>query len=382
MSPSYVLKFRLGDSKDAAILIHVTPKGNADLDLDLLGTDGDAAFRGKGEVPGGVRFVNAANASKVRARSLDKLRAKNYDGSTEEWTSIIRYGLVSRQSDIDQAVRDNLEVSCDITGKDPKAALSLTFRTRVQDITQRLGSIELQQTADTDDVDLFGWAMQLADRRDELEAEASKQQTKAGAEAETIQALQDQLRQLTTAKADHEEELVSKFAYLLNEKKHQLRKIQRVLETAQVDPSKLKDLEQSTASGSKRGQKRSARQTIEADESDESDAFDDMDVDKPARAQVTDDDEDGGQQTTDTEETEDENDNLDQPVTSQTEAESADPAKQNARGKAPQHMPAPRELPFSKKGSAPSNEPPKASTPEIQASKDDDEETASEDDEL
>lgn len=50
MAPSYVLRFMLGAPKDAAILIHVTPKESNDLDLDLVGTDGDAAFRGKGEV--------------------------------------------------------------------------------------------------------------------------------------------------------------------------------------------------------------------------------------------------------------------------------------------------------------------------------------------
>ena len=49
MAPTYVLKFQLADNSDAAILAHATPKGGNNLDLDLLATDGDAAFRGKGE---------------------------------------------------------------------------------------------------------------------------------------------------------------------------------------------------------------------------------------------------------------------------------------------------------------------------------------------
>lgn len=57
MVSSYVLRFDLADSPDAAILIHATPKGGNKLDLDLLATDGDAAFRGKGESCSGVCLI-------------------------------------------------------------------------------------------------------------------------------------------------------------------------------------------------------------------------------------------------------------------------------------------------------------------------------------
>lgn len=327
--------------------------------------------------------MSAANVWKVRARTLDKLRAKNYDGSTEEWTSILKYGLVSKQSDIDQALKDNLEISCSTSGKDPKSTLSIAFRTRVQDITQRLGSIELPQTTDTDDVDLFGWVTQLADKRDQLESEAARQETKAGAEAETIVALQKQLDELIKAKTSHEEELVSKFAQLLNEKKHQLRKLHRVLETARVDPKKLKELEQSASTGTKRGKKRSARQTPQADESEDSEGFDNMDLDKPG-AQVSDDEDGRAQQTTDSNdaETDGEEDNSDQPVMSQTEAGSNGPSKSPPKGKAPAHMPTARELPFGKQGKQTEKVKKKMPSPKAKAPTDEDEETASEDDEL
>lgn len=327
----------------------------------------------------------------MRARSLDKLRAKNYDGSTEEWLSILEYSLVSRQSAIDTAVKDNLDISCLISGKDPKAILTLSFRTRVQDITQRLGAIELQQTEDTDDVDLFGWATQLAHSRDQLKDEAAQQGKKAGAEAQTIVALQKQLDELTKAKSEHEEELVSKFAQLLNEKKHQLRRLHRVLETAQVDPAKVKEAEAeaqaSISPGAKRGKKRSARQSSEANESDESEGFDDMDMDKPTGAARSDDDEDDeerAQQTSDSDETatEDEGDDLDKPVMSQTEAGSDGPPKTRSKGKASQSMPAPRELPFTSRGKQGHKGEDKAPSPQLQASINDDEETASEEDEL
>ena len=61
MASSYVLKFPVADASGAAILLHVVPKGGNGLDLDLLATDGDAAFRGKGEIPGGEKLMYAAN---------------------------------------------------------------------------------------------------------------------------------------------------------------------------------------------------------------------------------------------------------------------------------------------------------------------------------
>lgn len=326
----------------------------------------------------------------MRARSLDKLRAKNYDGPTEEWLSILEYSLVSRQAAIDTAVKDNLDVSCLISGKDPKAVLTISFRTRVQDITQRLGAIELPQTQDTDDVDLFGWATQLASSRDQLKDEAAQQGKKAGAEAQTIVTLQKQLDEVTKAKSVHEQELVSKFAQLLNEKKHQLRRLHRILETAQVDPAKVKEAEAeaeaSISPGAKRGKKRSARQASEANESDESEGFDEMDMDRPAGAARSDDEdeEERAQQTSDSDDaaTEDEEHDLDQPVMSQTEVGSDGPPTTRAKDKASQSMPAPRELPFTSRGKQGHKGKGKVPSPEPQAAIDDDEETASEEDEL
>ncbi|ETN42446.1 uncharacterized protein HMPREF1541_01601 [Cyphellophora europaea CBS 101466] len=366
MASSYVLKFPVADASGAAILLHVVPKGGNGLDLDLLATDGDAAFRGK----------------EVRTRHLDKFRAKNYDGSSEEWHSILKYGLVSRQSDLDRAVRDNLDIACSITGKDPKSTLSISFRTRVQDITQRLGSIELPQTEDTEDVDLFGWASQLASRRDELEDRAAKQEHLAGAEAKTIQTLQNQLDELTKAKSDHEDELISKFALLLNEKKLKIRKLKRVLETTKVDPEKVDEIENLLSPAVKRGKKRGARRASQAPESDESDGFDDMDLDRPVGARQDGDQDARSQATSDTEDADTENDNdLDQPIMSQTESGSAGASKPQTRAQAPQSIPARRELPFTKQSKGTRSGESKGSSSKTQTAVED-EETASEDDEL
>jgi hypothetical protein len=52
MAQAYVLKFNQVDD-GSAILVQITPKDATSLDLDLLATDGDAAYRGKGEQSGG-----------------------------------------------------------------------------------------------------------------------------------------------------------------------------------------------------------------------------------------------------------------------------------------------------------------------------------------
>lgn len=303
---------------------------------------------------------------------MDKLRAKNYDGSAEEWSSILKYALISKNSQLESAVKESLEIQCSISGKDPKSTLSITFRTLVQDITQHLGTIELPQTDDTDDVDLFGWASQLADRRDELEDEAVKQQKSANVEAENIQTVQKQLDDLTQAKADHERELMSKFAMLLNEKKFELRRMQRVLETARVDPQQLKALK--AGSSGKRGQKRSTRAANNESEDDESTGFDDMDVDNEKQRAS-----DDGQDTDDGRTESDEEDDLDQSAT--TRASTAP----KTRSQPSSELPAPRELPFTRqkeKEQTSASQTTGISTPKAAAEEEDDEATASEDDEL
>jgi DNA double-strand break repair and V(D)J recombination protein XRCC4 len=294
----------------------------------------------------------------VRERNLVKLRAKNYEGSDEDWTAVLRHTLVTKQAGV-----HNLEVSCSISGKDPKATLAVSFRSRVEEITQRLGSIELPQTQDTDDVDLFGWATQAIARRDELEVILRQERAKAGTAEDIITSLQAQLADLIKAKDEHEEEMMGKFVVLLNEKKTLLRERQRQLATGKMDEKKIKDLEKQLGPKAKttRGRKRAVEQVGES----ESEGFDDMmgigkdDAKRRERSQST--------MTVETES----DDDLDQPVTFQTEGREV-PCKPAV--KSPASMPPRRDLPFAKNN--PQNDP----TPERQTA--DDEETASEDDEL
>ena len=315
----------------------------------------------------------------VRGRKLDQLRHKNYDGSNDEWSAIVKHVLISKQgSGVSDTIKKNLDVSCTISGKDPKATLSVSFRTRVEDITQRLGNLELSQTQDTDNVDLFGWASQAIDRRDELENQMSKEREDASTSTSTITSLQKQLEELTKAKAEHEDELLQKFAALLNEKKLRLREMNRQMSTGKVDKKALERLEAtlppSSSATRQRGKKRAARETEQENQSEESDGFEAMDVDKPETEKKAADSEDERHTTDDETETESE-DEVDKPVTSQTEAGSAGSSKTPQKQKEQQQsLPPPRNLPFTRQT--------KQAGKEAEAPSPDDEETASEDDEL
>ncbi|KIW79741.1 hypothetical protein Z517_06355 [Fonsecaea pedrosoi CBS 271.37] len=259
MASTWVIRLIQDDKSSSPILINVSQKeGGHDLDLDLLATDGEAAYAGK-----------------VRQRSLKKLRAKNYDGNDEDWANIISsiLGTDTKTSASIQR-KSNLEVTCSVAGKDPKAVLSITINNRIEEITQRLGAIELPQTEDTDDVDLFGWASQAAEKRDELQEDVTSLRAQVKTKDEVVASLQRQIDELVEAKAEHEQQMLSKFALLLNEKKLKIRNMQRVLSTAKTDKKKLKELQAvigDEAVGATRRRKRPAEDVV--DDDDESDGF-------------------------------------------------------------------------------------------------------------
>ncbi|KIW29443.1 uncharacterized protein PV07_05257 [Cladophialophora immunda] len=260
MALTWVIRLVLADNNRSPILIRVAQKeGGHDLDLDLLATDGEVAYTGK-----------------VRQRSLKKLRSRNYDGNDEDWTNIISSILGSKtEASVSIQRRNNLEVTCSVSGKDPKTILSIAINNRVEEITQRLGTIELPQTEDTDDVDLFGWAAQAAEKRDELQEDVTSLNEQIKTKDEVMASLQKQIDELVEAKAEHEKQMLSKFALLLNEKKLKIRNMQRILSTAKPDQKKLKEMQAvigNEAAGVPRRNKRPAEDAAEG-EDDESDGF-------------------------------------------------------------------------------------------------------------
>lgn len=277
-------------------------------------------------------------------------------------------------------------MTCSISGKDPHGTLSIAFSNRIEEITQRLGTIELPQTEETDDVNLFEWALQAIEKRDELAEEVTNLRGEINTKDEVVSSLRKQIDELVKAKAEHETQMLSKFALLLNEKKLKIRNMQRVMSNARIDQKKLKELQDAignepTSAGHRN--KRQAEEVAQDEESDESDAFEPMDVDIDPNTPRDLDSPQSGASTPIQSATEDEeNDALDAQAPStdrpQTRALDLDP-KQSI----PTTLPPPRELPFQKKTGQQNNEAAEeAQLAKPRATPADDEETETEEEEL
>lgn len=274
-----------------------------------------------------------------------------------------------------------LNVVCSIAGKKKDRTLTITFRNDIEGIIQRIGDVELALTSDTDDVDLFGWTTQVIEQRDQLEEEARSYKERASAEEKVEATLQQQMSDLVEAKSEHEAQLLAKFSTLLNEKKLKIRNLQRVLQTAQVDPKTLQELQATLAEADTAATSRGKKRQVDegGQDEDESDGFETMDVDKTG--QEGDDDEQSDlsdqQRTPSPEEPSDEeDDDLDantSPQPPQTRS------SRNKAEKASSPLPRPRQLPFQQRsGQKSSSKAPRSTSIDDEV----DEETASEDDEL
>ena len=315
----------------------------------------------------------------MRQKKLKDLRAPNYNGTDEEWGNVLHYTLVSKQdSELPQDLKHGLEVSANVVGSEGSRIMTITLRNRIDQITQKLGSIGLKET--TDEIQLFDWASQAVDQQSLVSNEVAALRKKAETDKATVSALQAQLADLVQVKADHEEQLISKFALLLDEKKIMIRNQQRLLGTANVNNKKMKKLQKSSADAHKgvasrgsRKRKSDASETKENND-DDSEAFETMEVDRMRDA--TGDAQDSRETTPDTESgTDDEDGAADVPMVSHDAAADSRAKIKDAPASSP---PPSRSLPFTQKSAKAETSKQKAPEPALGS----DEETASEDDEL
>lgn len=300
--------------------------------------------------------------------------------------------MISKQnSSIEATQKKNLDVVCSISGKKNSHTLSIAFRNNIEGIIQRLGVIDLPETQDTDDVDLFGWTLQVLEQRDKFEEEVASQKEKAAAEQDTEAKLQRQLSDLVEAKTEHEKHLLSKFCTLLNEKKLKIRNMQRILQTAQVDKRKLKELAplvgDEAEDQTNHGTKRQLDDGADAEEDDESDGFETMVIDKAPHDEGSPDSPGSRRsENNSTDTASEEEHDLDGPRPVSPAPPTTRSMDKNSKKGSSTPLPPPRELPFQKKtgpiGKATGVKEPTSKLAASTVSPEDDEETASEDDEL
>ncbi|KIH94964.1 hypothetical protein SPBR_03716 [Sporothrix brasiliensis 5110] len=204
---SHVVRMPRSDEEGSFVLVRVSPSGSASrpLNVRLVATEGVAPY-----------------VLALRHDRIDKLRGQNAPCSPEEWEQILSFLLLGQGS------VDNVDATATVK---EESTLTVTIRKRVQNITQRLGTLSLTYDGD-EGIELFEWCGEVAEERTKV----AKDLSAATAEQRNLQAAVDDLKAqldefLETKEAD-EAVLLENFCLLLNEKKAKIRQQYRQLTMA------------------------------------------------------------------------------------------------------------------------------------------------------
>ncbi|KAJ5907993.1 hypothetical protein N7495_000675 [Penicillium taxi] len=350
MSTSRVVRFLRTDNPDTFVLVHVTAAGPKSLDLSLSATEGESPY-----------------TAVVKKSRLKDFRAKNYQGSEDEWAQIVSY-ILGEPIPADQlASISGIEATASITGSgDEDREIVLAIRKRVQSITQRLGTLVLKQD-DEQAIELFEWTGIAAAKANELQNQVTELADRHNGFEEKIKQLTEQLEELIRVKTEHENQLLANFVQILNEKKLKIRNQQRLLATATADSARVAEIQAATGSVHETSHeihalKRRAQDIADTD-GDTDDGFEQMDVDKKKPDIATNDEEtdDGGQFTPEHSENEEDEDEDEEEEEEEEDKKEDNEINNNNDGKSTEvgqrpspkdHSPPPprRELPFTRRG--------------------------------
>lgn len=326
MAPQ-VLRLNRTDSPNEFILLHVSQTSQKALDLKLIGTEQAQLFH-----------------ATLKESGVNNLQSSHFTGDLDEWKTLLRYVLLlERPKDGRTETLQGLETVAAISG----GKLTVTIRKNVGGITQRLGSIRLDEDTEKEEVSGFEWADIAAANAVALRTELESLQASVFSQKDDVARLNQQLDDLVKAKTEHEDELLQKFAALLNEKKLKIRDQQRLLNGAQIDPAAAAEVGRSRdrtgrrAGMSRAGKRRANGASAEPEaEDDESNAEDDA-----ADGQLE------GTPPPSDQETEDE-DGFEAPAPSASTRRKSPPIKQKDPSSMdvdePEELPPRRELPFSR----------------------------------
>ncbi|BCR98998.1 uncharacterized protein AKAW2_40681A [Aspergillus luchuensis] len=246
-SPPRVLRVPRSDEPDSYVLLHVARTNTAALDLNLTATEGEFPYNGV-----------------VRQARAKTHRSKGYQGTDEDWVLILLRALGQLEINTDNSdLLSGIELSASIKGQGRQGnQLVLTIRRRVQTITQRLGSIALKQD-DEQAIQLFDWSAIAVARADMLEQQLLKLQRHYHEADSTIEQLNKQIEDFISAKRRHEEQLMTNFTQVLNQKKLKIRNQQRLLASAKIDVDDAgKHQAASSKVGARVGSKKHAKRPI------------------------------------------------------------------------------------------------------------------------
>ncbi|KAL4972391.1 hypothetical protein BDW66DRAFT_122972 [Aspergillus desertorum] len=227
-SPSQCIRrIRRSDKANSYVLVHTARSKSTKLEVTITATEGENPY-----------------AAILRQSEIDKLRAKNFHGTNDEWKKIILYVLGLQEEPVEKPeFLRGIEASVSINGEgEDDKKLVITVRKRIQTITQKLGSLTLHQDEEQD-IELFDWTNLAITRADILEQQFNSLLDRFHTAESTIKSLNKQLEEFISSKNRHEQQLFSDFVQLLNEKKLKIRNQQRLLASAKVDPEQLSKMQ-------------------------------------------------------------------------------------------------------------------------------------------
>ncbi|KAL3438005.1 hypothetical protein BDV09DRAFT_141284 [Aspergillus tetrazonus] len=343
--PPCIRRIRRSDETSSYVLLHTVQSKSTKLELTITATEGESPY-----------------TAIVRQSEINKLRAKNYQGTDDEWKKTLLHilGLLGEGAEDPELLTDvEASASVNATGEDDKE-LVITIRKRIQTITQKLGSLTLHQDEEQD-IELFDWTNLAVTRADILEQRFNSLLDRFRTAESTIKLLNKQLEEFISSKNQHEQQLFSGIVQLLNEKKLKIRNQQRLLASAKVDPERLSKVQAAAITdnsrpklkGAKGGRQKRPAATL-ADESSD-DGFEKMSVEHRKHVNQGANEETAEEGRSTPEPLEDESgttsdDDDDEPALITSRSQRGNRASQGPLAQATANSPPPRrELPFAKK---------------------------------
>jgi hypothetical protein len=208
MASKHILRVRRTDGSPYHLLVKVTQTSKTrPLDLRLVATDHEHLY-----------------TFSIKSNNLVALQASKYTGDADEWKEVLTCTLLQQRSDANLDALKSLEVVAAVNGE----TCTLTLRNNIGGITTRLGAIKLDRDEE-EEVSALEWVDTAAAASDELREELATLHQSLASQQAQVANLTAQLKELVTAKKEHEKQLLCKCAVLLDSKRSKIREQQREL---------------------------------------------------------------------------------------------------------------------------------------------------------
>ncbi|KAI5864187.1 hypothetical protein GGS23DRAFT_563281 [Durotheca rogersii] len=252
MTETRMLRCPILGTANEYFLLEISSDGPRPLDLKLVGSESTAVF-----------------TTKLRHRRIAEYKDASSPYSDQEWEEIL-VATLARQQPL-----AGIETRADV--KEDGSSVSLSFRKNILGITQRLGSIPLDED-DKTEVSPFDWCVSAIGARIKAERDLFYATARIETLHESLRDLEAQLNYFIAVKSEDEATLLVNFRDLLNRKKLKIRQQERLLAAINIDPSDLDDADDETFQDFIARVARSMkRKTGEGDESGDVGGFETMD---------------------------------------------------------------------------------------------------------